>query len=492
MHRLDARPARFIALLLTFCFGSVLLGACADILGFEEGKPYPPDSGAADGGSCQNGTCDCPSGTHQCGDTCVLSSDPKTCGTSCSACEPPNGGEATCDGTKCGVSCPTGQKPCAGTCIPMQSACTTQCPAMTHDCGGACASDTSVNACGTTCSPCNVPPSGQATCDGTTCGIQCNPTFKPCGNQCIPATACCTTAECPMNSTCSGNQCQCGNGFKLCQGACIPTGDCCTDGDCRDNAACVGNRCQCKSTFKDCNGACIPNGSCCTSDDCTNGYQCSGNACQCQLPNIVCQGRCLNGATDTNNCGACGHVCPLGCTQSHCACAIADQNVILNPGFDTDLAGWGTPGATATWVADDAVDCPTSGSVRLTTMISQEPSAALYHCFPIAPTSSTYNVGARVRRLPGSATGYAYIAIYFQTGANCSGTTVAFFGGPPTVDIASGPDWTTIATPPITGVTGVTSVDYELHFLKTDQTSASLDVEVDMAYIAPSPSVGWR
>src|SRR5262249_10333072 len=139
------------------------------------------------------------------------------------------------------------------------SACTTQCPPMTHDCGGACASDTSVNACGTSCSPCNVPPSGQATCDGTTCGIQCNPTFKACGNQCIPASARCTTAERPMNSTCSGNQCECSSGFKLC------------------------------------NGTCIPATACCTNQDCTNAYQCSEGTCSCPPPNHLCGGVCTAG-----------------------------------------------------------------------------------------------------------------------------------------------------------------------------------------------------
>jgi hypothetical protein len=53
-------------------------------------------------------------------------------------------------------------------------------------------------------------------------------------------------------------------------------------------------------------------------------------------------------------------------------------------------------------------------------------------------------------------------------------------------------DWTTIVNPVITGASGLPSGFFEVHYAKTDASSPPLDIEVDMAYFAPAPSVGWR
>jgi hypothetical protein len=225
--------------------------------------------------------------------------------------------------------------------------------------------------------------------------------------------------------------------------------------------------------------------------DCTNGYKCSGNTCQCQLPNIVCQGTCLDGANDTNNCGACGHVCKLGCTQSQCSCAAPDANVVPNPGFDSNLDGWGGPGS---WVSDDAVECSSSGSARVTTLDTSSVgvSFSANDCFPIVPTSTTYNTGARVRSRPGSAAGVVYLEVYFQSGAHCGGSSVAFVDVRTAAVVTPTTTWTTLANPVISGVTGAASVLFEFHIKKTDQSAAPFDVELDMPYLSPAPGVGWR
>ncbi len=591
MKDLERLPAGLAHSFLALFASAILLGACNDVLGFQEGKPYPADTATRDatvgadvasqgadagqgveasitagdvnesdggcasgdrscggscvppagccasnecpsgescvehvcacnegtkrcgtqcilandccdsrdcpvGGSCQGGQCSCPSGAHNCDDVCVSNIDVKTCGISCTACTPPVGGEAACDGTKCGAACPSGQKLCAGSCIPTQSACMNQCPAMTHDCDGACAPNDSVNSCGSSCSPCVVPSSGQATCDGTNCGIQCNPTFKRCGNQCIPASACCTTAECPANSTCSGNQCQCAANFKLCGGACIPASACCTDGECQANAACIANQCQCKSTFKDCGGTCIPSGSCCTNADCPNGYQCSGNTCQCQLPNLVCQGKCLNGGTDANNCGACGHVCALGCAASQCRCLISDGNLLVNGGFDSDISAWSSTSTGTTRSADDAVNCGTSGSMRLITSRAtggavetlQSLGDYVLSCVDAVTAPGVYNYGAMVRLRPGSPPALIQFFAELLT-VGCSSPSNS--GGGQTTAISLTNDWTPIRAQFTSTAPAIVAL-MEFVIGGGDGTSVSADVEIDNIYIARDPSQGWR
>src|SRR4051794_13548929 len=161
------------------------LGACADLLGFEQGKPYPPD-GAADAGSEMADASVVPpdvrrdatevtdvradltrpdsdwadetghsevdattddhfirDGAVEAGDPCVAVPGSKRCGAECisaSACcdarDCPSG--ATCDKGAC--ACPTGQ----------------------HVCGSSCISNADPNHCGSSCSPCVAPTNGMA------------------------------------------------------------------------------------------------------------------------------------------------------------------------------------------------------------------------------------------------------------------------------------------------------------------------------------------
>lgn len=54
-----------------------------------------------------------------------------------------------------------------------------------HLCGQTCVDSTSVANCGASCVPCAVPANGSATCNGTTCGIACDPNFTPSGTTCV-------------------------------------------------------------------------------------------------------------------------------------------------------------------------------------------------------------------------------------------------------------------------------------------------------------------
>jgi hypothetical protein len=160
--------------------------------------------------TCQTGKCVCPSGQHDCNGACVSNSAVSSCGASCTACAVPSGGSATCDGTKCGQTCSAGQSVCSGACVNEQTdsnncgacakacgagkACVSgacQCPAGQHDCNGTCVDSSSVNTCGTACSPCATPTNGTATCNGATCGASCNAGLTACGSLCdVTSQAC--------------------------------------------------------------------------------------------------------------------------------------------------------------------------------------------------------------------------------------------------------------------------------------------------------------
>lgn len=106
------------------------------------------------------------------------------------------------------------------------------------------------------------------------------------------------------------------------------------------------------------------------------------------------------------------------------AAAAADgQNLVVNPGFDTDLSGWDVVGP-ATWDGTlDATGSPHSGSVRgvFNASAVNGDDGVVLQCVPLT-VGVTYVFGGQVYVHPGnSATGSAfYVLIPFPT-ADCSG-----------------------------------------------------------------------
>ena len=224
-----------------------------------------PVTANASAATCDGTSCglQCNSGFHLCSGACVDSTSANSCNMSCTPCTPPTGGTATCDGTSCNGSCPSGQKLCFGMCIPNGMACNGSCPGGTHECNGNCFDDTSVNSCGTSCTPCPVPANAtMATCSNRTCGFVCNSGYKQCGSSCIPSTGCCMNSDCaqPSNgvATCdtSSNTCAiaCNSNYTKCGMQCIPTTACCINSDCPQPTNGVGT---CDSSHM-CTASCNP------------------------------------------------------------------------------------------------------------------------------------------------------------------------------------------------------------------------------------------
>jgi hypothetical protein len=184
-------------------------------------------------------------------------------------------------------ACQSGQTACNGQCVDSSSFQSD--PANCGSCGHACSS-------GETCS------------DGTCQQSQCSSGLTACGNPPV-----CSNLKTDNNNCGScGNQCPLGGdglqGQVCSNGVCTP----CPPGKTRCGDTCV-------DTANDNNncGAC---GTSCSLAPFPAGAVCQGSQCQCPISfngspaQTACDGQCVVPSvafkTDSNNCGACGHVCP--------------------------------------------------------------------------------------------------------------------------------------------------------------------------------------
>jgi hypothetical protein len=162
------------------------------------------------------------------------------------------------------------------------------------------------------------------------------------------------------------------------------------------------------------------------------------------------------------------------------------MNAVTNGGFDSNLQGWqwGILGQDPIWSNDDAVSCPTSGSMRVRTKETSTFTASIDTCAVVSP-SATYDIGLRARKL-GTATGQIQFEVRAGSSATCTGGGPGFYAGP--FDV--GTDWAVIAGP--SAIPNASSLFVVIYFRKTDSGPDPLDVEVDMAYVTPTGSVGWQ
>ncbi len=245
------------------------------------------------GGTCNAATkiCACNSGTHTCGQACVANTSPASCGSSCKPCPAIANAEATCDGTTCGFACKSGFELCDGKCLTKQqcldickpcantpanavatclgTTCDFTCNPGYHRCGNTCASNTSVNSCGLSCSPCQSGPNvSEMTCDGSSCKpSKCNGGYHMCAAQCVSnyskqhCGASCTPCPEPAKSgyaVCNGGtscSIKCNSGTTLCGSSCTkcPSGGAITATGC-SGEACVAT--TCKAGYLPCSGKC--------------------------------------------------------------------------------------------------------------------------------------------------------------------------------------------------------------------------------------------
>ncbi|MBI5515737.1 MAG: VCBS repeat-containing protein [Deltaproteobacteria bacterium] len=230
------------------------------------------------GQTCTAGACviACPAGLTLCGGVCV---DTMTSAANCSrcgnACVAATGGSVSCVAGSCVSACPAGQSNCGGVCQATGASCTT--PGT-----GGC-QQTGTVACAAT---------GTATACSATAPRTSGPCASPAGGVCD-----------------STGACVCGAGQSNCGGVCQATGASCTTpgtGGCQQTGtitcAPTGTMTACSATTPRTSGACTsPAGGVCG----------PLGSCTCRAGQRSCDGACSDPMTDANNCGTCGHVCPV-------------------------------------------------------------------------------------------------------------------------------------------------------------------------------------
>jgi len=128
-------------------------------------------AGCEQSGQCSGQTNTCNVSTH----ACVCSANSCPAGSFCGA----NGACAT--GCAANTQCTAANE---NVCNTSSHAC--QCNAGFHKCGTACVSNTSINSCGNSCTPCAAPPAhAAAACTGGACGFTCDDGYFKLGSACF-------------------------------------------------------------------------------------------------------------------------------------------------------------------------------------------------------------------------------------------------------------------------------------------------------------------
>lgn len=129
----------------------------------------------------------------------------------------------------------------------------------------------------------------------------------------------------------------------------------------------------------------------------------------------------------------------LSCLASACVSALAESNLLNNPGFASDLSGWANPfDRPAAWDLDDAMLSSDSGSALLghADISNGAYSTVLSQCIPVN-VPGDYMFGAWMRNLPDQpllGSGIIFLRQYFD--AACT-----IFATSQNTGIATGTQW---------------------------------------------------
>lgn len=147
------------------------------------------------------------------------------------------------------------------------------------------------------------------------------------------------------------------------------------------------------------------------------------------------------------------------------------QNLITNPGFDTNMSGWTIEigDGTVTWSPDDSTGCPFSGSARISSATADVVSRRISQCVRVAPSTS-YNFGVRSR-------GPKSCSVEFYSQANCVSQTNTMDLG----ELWLNGEWSGDLTFPIQTATDTVSVRVACYHERL------ADSFLDAVYLTPAP-----
>lgn len=356
-----------------------------------------------------------------------------------------------------------------------------RCDSATHTCVAAKSMDDPNGRCAGTCD-------AAGTCKGKQ-GQTCNTVAAGCvsGTTCSPDGYCCNTActgscvACDiagMQGICTniakgamphGNRSGCASDGSSCGGSCdgagacsYPTGSCGTAtcggtgpysftpaSTCNGAGKCVAQNAQSCGAYT-CNGNSSCNTSCQSQAQCLSGDVCTGNMCQaCSTGKPACGNTCCGSSTPVCVAGQCKQcAAKADCTaKSYYDCGGTNScicrpksfgNLLVNPGFDTDLSGWFVnDNMTAkSWNSLDVEGCPGSGSLRVS-----GGEGDIEQCVP-ASGGVAYNIGFQFKQALGE---QFRCFVTFYAGTMCASGDL--IGDTTTLDSSStGANWIPYAT----------------------------------------------
>ena len=327
------------------------------------------------------------------------------------------------------------------------------CDPTSHSCVAAKSEDDPNARCAGTCDSTGACKSKQGqTCNavagGCVSGTTCSPDGYCCDTACTGSCMACDLAG--MQGTCMpiaqgsaphGNRSACTTDGTSCGGSCNGAGACSYPTGSCGGSTCSGSGPYTYTPAPSCNGAgkCVAasstscgnyacNGSmscyltCTSQSQCLVGDVCSGSVCQaCTSGQPACGNTCCGGSTPVCVAGQCKQCqansdCTVhnyyACSNNNtCVCrSKSTSNLLVNPGFDTDLSGWSGYATAKTWSSLDAEACPGSGSLATVNGEDQ-----IQQCVPVSAGTS-YNVGFQYKQsVAGSFTCY----ITFFAGPTC-------------------------------------------------------------------------
>jgi len=133
------------------------------------------------------------------------------------------------------------------------------------------------------------------------------------------------------------------------------------------------------------------------------------------------------------------------------------QNLLVNPDFDADSAGWTVfTGQAPVWQSDDEGNCPASGSVIVASaeVGGSFESASLSQCFPVDGATT---VAASISFREGSSS-FNQVGVGFHLSSDCTDSLPPFGASPMTP--ASPGVWTRLEMPATAVPAGTQSLEF--------------------------------
>ena len=169
----------------------------------------------------------------------------------------------------------------------------------------------------------------------------------------------------------------------------------------------------------------------------------------------------------------------------------ADENLVDNPGFDTDVSGWeltdDSAPATLSWAPDDASGAPDSGSIEIAGGPVQE-DVSVGHCLESLEPGSVLNAEAMVRFLEGGGLDHViFIPVLYFKSPDCSGANIGSAGSPSASNLVA---WSSLFRPDIQLPETARSARIELTVRPKTEEAGAFVAQVDDVVVRGGASDG--